>query len=196
MPHTQQAPSTSRTRDLIEVPAIIEPHQGTSYNPPVEAHQELLEKAVSVEEKRLKDAEKLAELKAKMESARLTQEDDGEVALAAAGMTVQDVQEGDEAAGDKNESSAQQSSVKRISERKTKAQRNKAARALAEVCLSFPSSHHRSQALLLAETCSGRKGGAETPPGVHQQCEITAQVHDGADDGQRESTRDEASGPR
>ncbi|KDR76926.1 hypothetical protein GALMADRAFT_66490 [Galerina marginata CBS 339.88] len=128
---TIKPPALKRTRDLIEIPAIVEPHQGTSYNPPVEAHLELLEKAASIEAKRLRDAEKLAEIKAKMEGARLTQEE-YDIAVAA-GMTVQAVQDDKD---DENVASEGEEepvpSVKKVPERKTKAQRNRATRVLAE----------------------------------------------------------------
>ena len=47
------------------MPEVVEPHQGTSYKPPVEAHQEVILKAYEDEEKR-REAEKLGEVK-KME---------------------------------------------------------------------------------------------------------------------------------
>jgi nucleolar protein 53 len=51
------------------LPAIPEPHQGTSYNPPDDAHKDLLVQAYNLEEKRLKEEEKLAELRQKMDQA-------------------------------------------------------------------------------------------------------------------------------
>lgn len=129
-----QPPMLSKLRDLICVPPVVEPHQGTSYNPPVDAHQELLLKAVAVEEKRLKDVEKLAAIKAKMDNAR--QESDGSNNLAAAGMTVAaqiDGEDVEEEVDGQRESSLPTKLVKR----KTKAQRNKEARVLAEVRLLF-----------------------------------------------------------
>ncbi|KIJ93614.1 hypothetical protein K443DRAFT_12742, partial [Laccaria amethystina LaAM-08-1] len=56
-------PTVKYTQDIIQVPAIVEPHQGTSYNPPVEAHREPILKTYEAEEKRLREAEKLAEMK-------------------------------------------------------------------------------------------------------------------------------------
>ena len=53
------------------MPGIVEPHQGTPYNPPVEAHQEVILKAYEAEEKRLREAEKLAEVKKKERRMRL-----------------------------------------------------------------------------------------------------------------------------
>jgi len=111
----------------------VEPHQGTSYNPPVDAHQELLLKAAAVEQKRLKDAEKLAAVKAKMDSA--LQESNGLGNLAAAGMTVTgQVDDEDAEAEQREEGDGQGSSLPtKLPERKTKAQKNKAARILVEV---------------------------------------------------------------
>jgi nucleolar protein 53 len=131
---------------LINVPAIVEPHQGTSYNPPVDAHQELLLKAAAVEEKRLKDVEKLAAVKAKMDNA--LQESDGLDSLAAAGMTITS-QVDDENAKEEEEVKVEDGQGSflpaKLPERKTKAQKNKAARVLAEVCLflsPFPYETH------------------------------------------------------
>ena len=118
---------------MIDVPAIVEPHQGTSYNPLLDAYQELLLKAAAVEEKRLKDVEKLAAVKAKMDSAlRVT---DGLNNLGAAGMTV--TAQNDSENAREEEVDGQDSSLprKKITNRKTTAQKNKAARVLAEVCL-------------------------------------------------------------
>jgi len=150
----------AQTRDLIEIPAIVEPHQGTSYNPPVDAHQELLEKAAELELKRLRDAEKMAEVKTKMEEAKLTQEDyDMSVAP---GMKVQELH-GDEVE-QLEEGEEISASVKQVPERKTKAQRNRAARLLAEVSLK-PSSTILFLTSL-AETGSCGESSTETVNGV------------------------------
>jgi nucleolar protein 53 len=118
---------------MIEVPAIVEPHQGTSYNPPVDAHQELLEKAASLEMKRLRDAEKMAEVKTKMEEAKLTAEEYDMSVLP--GMKVQELHADEDQPEEDEEVSI---SAKKVPERKTKVQRNRAARLLAEVSLSLP----------------------------------------------------------
>jgi nucleolar protein 53 len=113
----------------------VEPHQGTSYNPPVDAHQELLLKAAAVEEKRLKGVEKLAAVKAKMDSA-LRETDDGVNNLGAAGMTV--TAQNDSENAPEEEGDGQGLSLPRnLANRKTTAQKNKAARILAEVCPFF-----------------------------------------------------------
>ena len=122
---------------MINVPAIVEPHQGTSYNPPVDAHQELLLKAAAVEEKRLKGVEKLAAVKAKMDSA--LQETDGLDDLGAAGMTVTTQIDSENTREEEAEEVDEQgpSLPKNFANRKTKAQKNKAVKVLAEVRLLF-----------------------------------------------------------
>jgi nucleolar protein 53 len=143
-----QPPVLSQTRDLINIPAIVEPHQGTSYNPPVDAHKELLLKAAAVEEKRLKGVEKLAAVKAKMDSA--LRETDGLDDLGAAGMTVlsqidsENAREEEREEGEEGDGHIMSSLPRNLANRKTKTQKNKAARVLAEVCLVFPPFSHYS----------------------------------------------------
>ncbi|PPQ85556.1 hypothetical protein CVT25_006726 [Psilocybe cyanescens] len=129
-------PTTKQTKDLIAIPAIVEPHQGTSYNPPADAHQELLEKAAAIEQKHLEHLERMAEVKVKMDSARIEQAPyDFSVAP---GMTVQevgDVEDADADAGMEEGEEVEEEGgepSKKVPERKTKSQRKKAARVLAE----------------------------------------------------------------
>ncbi|CAA7263316.1 unnamed protein product [Cyclocybe aegerita] len=119
-----KAPTTTKTRDLIEVPAIVEPHLGTSYNPPADAHEELIMRAASMEEKRVKEAEKLAEVKKKIDAAKNTQEDDDFIAP---GMKVQELGLDEEQISDGLSRSNTTSKP-----RKTQAKKNKAVRLLAE----------------------------------------------------------------
>ncbi|TFY68263.1 hypothetical protein EVJ58_g1107 [Rhodofomes roseus] len=56
-------PKTPNPRSLIALPAVPTPHEGTSYNPLVTSHLELLRTAHEIEERRLKETEKLAEMK-------------------------------------------------------------------------------------------------------------------------------------
>ena len=53
-----QAPKLSTPREIINVPAVEAPHAGASYNPPLEAHQDLLLVAYKVEQQRIAEAEK------------------------------------------------------------------------------------------------------------------------------------------
>lgn len=120
----------TNTRDLIKLPAVMEPHQGTSYNPPAVAHHELLLKAASVEQKRVAEAEKLAEVKAKMEACRVV-DNLGENVLPL-GMTLQEIGDPDENEDVPADSISQTMAV---ATRKTKAQRNREARRSAEASI-------------------------------------------------------------
>ncbi|KAJ7221896.1 ribosome biogenesis protein Nop53/GLTSCR2 [Mycena rebaudengoi] len=125
-PKKVKVPVHSHPRDKIEVPAILEPHQGTSYNPPAEAHQELLLKAHELEEKRVEKAAKLAEVRDKFHRAKLDVE---EVTVGVpAGMKVDDGEGMEEAEEDEGEK--EEIPRKKMPERKTRAQRNKAAKVL------------------------------------------------------------------
>ncbi|KAG6867979.1 hypothetical protein C0993_008738 [Termitomyces sp. T159_Od127] len=125
IPRTQ-APATKHVREGIELQAVVEPHQGTSYNPTVEAHQELLLRAHDAEERRIREAERHAHVKEKMESAKVDAEEiDPGVAT---GMKLQEeVNEEEE-----EEEEHAEIPAKRQPARKTSAQRRKAAQLLAE----------------------------------------------------------------
>ncbi|KAG6916625.1 hypothetical protein DXG01_006121 [Tephrocybe rancida] len=127
-PKNIKAPAFTRVRDSIAVNAVVEPHQGTSYNPPVEAHQELLLQAHEAEERRIREAEKRAEVKEKMENAKREVEEVNPAA--ASGMKLHDevVEEEEEEV----EATGDEIPAKRLPARKTQAQRKKAARLLAE----------------------------------------------------------------
>jgi len=120
-------PALAHPKDVIELPAITEPHQGTSYNPAASAHQELLLKAHKIEERRVKEAERLAEAKLRTEQAKFGEPelvDEG----SAPGMMLDKIQVVEESGDDTEVFRA----PKKVLARKTKAQRNKAARLLAE----------------------------------------------------------------
>ena len=124
-----QRPTTAQIRDIIEIPAIDEPHLGSSYNPPVEAHTELLTKANQAEEKRFEEAERLKAIKEKISGA-VGDGVPGQDGVPA-GMVV-----------DENVDSDEEDAVdvdvplrKKLPARKTKQQRAKAARQIAEVNL-------------------------------------------------------------
>ncbi|KAJ7272728.1 P60-like protein [Mycena haematopus] len=123
-PKKVKVPVHSHPRHKIEVPAILEPHQGTSYNPPADAHQELLLKASEIEGKRVEQAAKLAETKAKIDQA--TVEAGDETLGVPSGMKVDLVAMEDE------DPAGTEVIPKKMPERKTKAQRNKAAKVLAQ----------------------------------------------------------------
>jgi len=123
-----QRPEHTHPRDIIELPAVTEPHQGTSYNPPVEAHTELILKAHEMEEKKAKEAEKMMAIKDRIGRG-----------FVAKGSIEEGVPEGmtvDEGAGDDVEGEAggdEAPIAKKMAERKTKQQKAKAARLRAEV---------------------------------------------------------------
>jgi hypothetical protein len=119
-----KAPSTSHPRSVIELPAIPTPHQGTSYNPPAEAHQDLLRAAHAVEEEGMKGADKGRDVHERMTNARqlggVTQEG------LPPGMALHEVEE-------EEEEGTVIPLVKPAPARKTKQQRKKAQRVLEEV---------------------------------------------------------------
>jgi len=96
----------------------------------VEAHQELILKACEAEEKRLREAEKLAEVKKKMEEAHAVEPH--EEGLAAGMKLAEKVLVEDNEA----EEGEEERVVKSVPDRKTKSQKNKAKRLLAEVCFN------------------------------------------------------------
>ncbi|RXW11745.1 hypothetical protein EST38_g14110 [Candolleomyces aberdarensis] len=120
--------TTTKPSDMIDIPAVVEPHQGTSYNPPVDAHLELIRKAHEVEERRVLEAEKLAETKKKMEAARIDV-DDGADGAVPAGMKIDTTADDWE---EEEEEKDDQGVVRKQPKPKSKAQKNKAAKLLAE----------------------------------------------------------------
>jgi nucleolar protein 53 len=63
-------PELSHPRDVIEIPAVLDPHQGSSYNPPAAAHDELIMEACRLERRRQEEADRLAEVRRKVADAR------------------------------------------------------------------------------------------------------------------------------
>lgn len=125
-----KAPPLPHPRVEIEVPAVSTPHQGASYNPPVEAHQELLRLAhekAEVEEKML---ERYASVKEKMEAARRVHAEETKPGVPT-GMSVDDLAmaEEDEEEGETAEGMA----AKKAPARKTAKQRRKAKELQREV---------------------------------------------------------------
>jgi hypothetical protein len=158
-----QAPALPHPRSLIELPAVEEPHQGTSYNPPLTAHQELLLKAHQLEMKRLEEEHALAQIEAKFGRARVTTvtDDDDVEAGVAPGMTVDDNNNNHDDDNAEAPASGEEAVPKPLPKRKTKQQRNKAARLKAEVRPPIANLHRPSDCR--AETRASRQGGAEAP---------------------------------
>ncbi|KAL4072336.1 P60-like protein [Scleroderma citrinum] len=65
-------PEISHPRDIIDVPAVLVPPQGASYNPAVQAHGELLLEAYQVEKRKQDEADRLAEYRKQIDQARQT----------------------------------------------------------------------------------------------------------------------------
>jgi nucleolar protein 53 len=118
---------TTALRDVITAPAVSDPHQGTSYNPPVEAYQELLDTAIQAETKRAAEDERYTAIKNTMQSARRPVHDN-EVP-AAEGMII-DIPDKDE----DNEPATNEIAVSaKPTKRKTRQQKAKALKASMEV---------------------------------------------------------------
>jgi nucleolar protein 53 len=114
----------------------MEPHQGSSYNPPAAAHEELIIEACKVERRRQEEADRMAEVRRKVAEARARAPNvtDG----LPLGMTL------DEIPQDDGEPDPEQDAVvpKKPSAPKTKQQRAKALRLRAEVSCSFVPYRH------------------------------------------------------
>lgn len=121
---------------MIALPAVPAPHEGTSYNPLVTSHQELLRTAHEIEEQRLKEAEKLEQMKAKIEEGRKAASDTRAEGIAL-GMMVDEAQE--PANEDAQDDDAVVQPAKKMPERKTKQERRKVERLRAEVRVVAPS---------------------------------------------------------
>ncbi|TCD63424.1 hypothetical protein EIP91_005425 [Steccherinum ochraceum] len=121
-------PNTPHPRTDIAVSAVPAPHEGTSYNPLLDAHQALLRAAHEAEAKRVQDAEELKGVKEKILNARRVAED-GDNGLGAPGMFV-DVPGED--AVDEDSDDGEEKPTKKMPERKTKKERIKAAKRRAE----------------------------------------------------------------
>jgi len=119
-------PDLGHPRDVIDVPAVSVPHPGASYNPPVQAHEELLMEAYKVEQRKQEEADRLLEAREKMDRARA-------FAVHAvtegvpAGMVVDEIK-------DVGETIAHTTVVvlRRLGVRKTKQQRARKAKQIAE----------------------------------------------------------------
>ncbi|KAF7289443.1 Ribosome biogenesis protein NOP53 [Mycena chlorophos] len=160
-PKKIKPPQHSHPRDAIEVPAIVAPHAGTSYNPPAVAHTELLQNAVEIEEKREAEAIKLAKEKAKFDRARETaveSEPGGRP-----GMLVPDIVD------DADDDEEAEVIPKQMPQRKTKAQRNKAARLLAEKRALADKARRKRELAIVNDIRQLRKSANETRAFREQQ---------------------------
>ncbi|KAG6329369.1 hypothetical protein ID866_9719 [Astraeus odoratus] len=67
---TIKRPATNHPRDVIDIPTVSIPHQGTSYNPLVHAHEELVMEAYQAEKRRQDEAGRLAKYRKRIEAAQ------------------------------------------------------------------------------------------------------------------------------
>ncbi|KAI9056471.1 P60-like protein [Trametes sanguinea] len=127
-----KAPQTENPRAHIALPAVPSPHEGTSYNPPLTAHQQLLRAAHEKEERKLKSLEELKELQAKLDQARAVSTAEAAAAQGVApGMKIDEPVEG-QADEEEGVDGAEPPPPKKMPTRKTKQQRKKAERLRAE----------------------------------------------------------------
>lgn len=111
------------------MPAVSVPHPGTSYNPPVQAHEELLMEAYKIEQRRQEEADRLREAQQKIEQARAFAANNTTEGVPA-GMVIDDIK-------DAGETIANTPAVvpKRLPMRKTKQQIARRVKQKAEVRL-------------------------------------------------------------
>lgn len=114
---------------MIDVPAVSVPHPGASYNPPVQAHEELLMEAYKMEQRRQEEADRLLEARKKIEQAQAFAANDATEGIPA-GMVIDEIQ--DDGEMDTNTPAVV---PKRLPARKTKQQRARMVKQKAEVRL-------------------------------------------------------------
>jgi nucleolar protein 53 len=129
---TIKAPKGDKVRAEIDVPAVSAPHGGASYNPAVEAHQDLLQLAHDRVAEKERETNKYAGMKEKMEAARKTEALEVTPGVPA-GMTVDVIGGVDEVVSDADGESA---IPRKAPVRKTKQQRRKAEKQREEVSVA------------------------------------------------------------
>ncbi|RPD61576.1 P60-like protein [Lentinus tigrinus ALCF2SS1-7] len=127
-----KAPQSQHPRSMIALAAVPSPHEGTSYNPSVVAHQELLRTAHQVEEQKWKGVDELEATKAKIEKARAIAAAEAATASVVGTAPGMNIDEPGEAEAEEEDASAEPLPPKKMPGRKTKQQRKKAERLRAE----------------------------------------------------------------
>ena len=128
-----QAAQSQHPRSMIALPAVPSPHEGTSYNPPVVSHLELLRAAHEVEEQKLRGVDELEATRAKIEKARAIAAAEAAAASVEGTAPGMKVDESGEAQAEEEDAGAEPLPPKKMPGRKTKQQRKKAERLRAEV---------------------------------------------------------------
>lgn len=157
----------------------MQPHPGTSYNPSLDSHQQLLRTAHEVEARREAEADKYRDVKTTMEAARraVTESD---VYEGAPGMIVDVPGEDDEDSEGEDDIDAE---AVRMPGRKTKQKKRKSAEVLEEV--SPPTNsifHHTTSSPILTnseETRRSRTSSEKTHASLNPPRQNTPQNHRG-----------------
>ncbi|KAI6019126.1 P60-like protein [Pisolithus marmoratus] len=125
-PVVVKKPDTDHLHDVIDAPAVSLPPEGASYNPPVQAHHDLVLQAYTVEKRKQEELDNLASFREKIERAKENASNAEDVPI---GMTVDDG-----VADDENEGEVKGDGVvqKRKTVKKTKQQRARAMKLRAE----------------------------------------------------------------
>jgi len=150
-----------RPHTSLALSAVSLPHEGTSYNPSFEAHQELIATAHEAESKRLKEEAKFSGIKELMISAMGSQ---SEIEKGVPPGMVVDTNEHAESDG-KEGHEGEAMSIKKATKPKTKKQRRKAAILLAEKRARAAQSARKRQleaiTLKTLRTLKAQKEGSE-----------------------------------
>ena len=117
-----QPPQTPDPRGAIQIPAVTVPHQGASYNPPLQSHQELLLIAHNKIQKEEEGKEGLAGLKKTIEEGQKIAREEADESTAI-GMSLDPLENDDENASEDDEEVINASGNP---SRKTKKQKEKA----------------------------------------------------------------------
>jgi len=125
-------PELEHPREVIDVPAVSAPHPGASYNPPVQAHGELLMEAYEVERRRQEEADRLLEAKKKIEQACAFAVDDAMEGVPT-GMIVDEIKDDGEMRVDTPAVVAKRAQTKKSKQQRARIAKQKAEKhALAE----------------------------------------------------------------
>ncbi|KAI6100910.1 P60-like protein [Pisolithus croceorrhizus] len=127
-PVAVKKPATDHPRDIIDAPAVSLPPEGASYNPPVQAHNDLVLEAYAVEKRKQNEAHNLAIYREKIE---LAKENASNAEDVPAGMSVDDGAANDEVE-EKEELTGDAVMHRRKMVKKTKQQRAKMMRLRAD----------------------------------------------------------------
>ncbi|KAJ4480474.1 ribosome biogenesis protein Nop53/GLTSCR2 [Lentinula edodes] len=139
----QTSEISTNPRSLISLPAVPLPHAGTSYNPPVQAHTELLHRAHDQEEVRLREDIRWKEIGQAIKDGVTTQPD---LVSVVEEMVSHNLEEDVD-----KEEKEETLPPRKIPQRKTKAERRKATKLLVQKRILAERAAKRRQLSYLAE---------------------------------------------